>query len=255
MITLGVDLAAQPEKTAACVIEWRDKEAKVIKTRLAVDDDDLLKLIAQADKVGLDVPFGWPDAFVQGVCAHHASPSSKCHGWPAKVLPRAAYYRATDLFVIARTKCRPLSVSADRIAVPTMRVARLFGRLSRRGETVRRDGKGKLVEVYPAAALCIWGLTWKGYKGSKNQGILNKLATKLISQTVGWLEVPTTAQQLLQKTDHLFDALVAALIARAAAIGECEDIPSVNVRNAKREGWIAVPKEGSLEILSKGPVR
>jgi hypothetical protein len=229
------------------VIEWRVSEAAVIETRSSVEDMHLLELIQRGDKVGVDVPFGWPDAFVKGVSAHHAG-----RGWPAKVLRTAAYYRATDLFVIERTKCRPLSVAADRIAVPAIRAARVFARLARRSEPVLRDGKGKIVEVYPAAALRVWGLTWKGYKGAKNRKTLCELSGNLTSQTAKWLRIPAEVQVLFKEADHLFDALVAALVARAAAVGLCEDVPLDQAGRARREGWIAVPKPGSLEMLWRG---
>jgi len=44
-----------------------------------------------------------------------------------------------------------------------------------------------------------------------------------------------------------FDAFVAALVTRAAAIGCCEEIPP---ERAKKEGWIALPKSGSLGRLA-----
>jgi uncharacterized protein with LGFP repeats len=45
------------------------------------------------------------------------------------------------------------------------------------------------------------------------------------------------------------DALVAALAARAAAIGVCEPIPDEYRRLAEVEGWIALPKAKSLNWL------
>ena len=49
--------------------------------------------------------------------------------------------------------------------------------------------------------------------------------------------------------DNAFDALVAALVARAAAIGETIKIPKKHLEVARREGWIALPTEGSLDRL------
>jgi len=39
-----------------------------------------------------------------------------------------------------------------------MRAAALFTRLAEKADSVARDGSGKVVEVYPAVALRIWGL-------------------------------------------------------------------------------------------------
>ena len=72
MITLGVDLASLPARTAACAIEWTAGRARVVDVACGQDDDALRKRIAGADKVGLDVPFGWPDAFADAVARFHA---------------------------------------------------------------------------------------------------------------------------------------------------------------------------------------
>src|SRR5262249_19256695 len=83
--------------------------------------------------------------------------------WPATApqpgkSPKELQFRATDRFVYERTKRWPLSVSSDRIAIPAMRAAALFTRLAEKADSVARDGSGKVVEVYPAVALRIWGL-------------------------------------------------------------------------------------------------
>ena len=49
-----------------------------------------------------------------------------------------------------------------------------------------------------------------------------------------------------------FDALIAALVARAAAVGLVELISENDRVAATREGWIAVPREGSLSLLAPG---
>jgi len=69
--TLGIDLAAKPKKTAACMIDWRDGRAVVLSLQSGLEDRALYELIADADKVGIDAPFGWPDEFVEAVAGHH----------------------------------------------------------------------------------------------------------------------------------------------------------------------------------------
>ena len=71
MLTVGVDLAPQPKMTAACAIRWHDGRARVEQVELGVDDARLHELARRATKVGIDVPLGWPDAFVAAVSAHH----------------------------------------------------------------------------------------------------------------------------------------------------------------------------------------
>jgi hypothetical protein len=68
MITLGVDFASQSKNTAACFVLWKKGRAEVGGPR--VTDEGLPQLFARANKVEMDVPFGWPTAFVQSVTAH-----------------------------------------------------------------------------------------------------------------------------------------------------------------------------------------
>ena len=45
------------------------------------------------------------------------------------------------------------------------------------------------------------------------------------------------------------DLWVAALVARAAALGLVEPVPEEDRQFALREGWIAIPRAGSLRLL------
>ena len=68
MITTGIDMASQATRTAACSIAWTEGRAEV--TSLlpgGVDDPTALGLMSESDKVGLDVPLGWPAGFVTAV--------------------------------------------------------------------------------------------------------------------------------------------------------------------------------------------
>lgn len=70
MVTLGIDFASQPAKTAACFVRWRDGGAEVETLQVGVNNSDILGFCTRAQKIGIDVPFGWPLAFVQAVAAH-----------------------------------------------------------------------------------------------------------------------------------------------------------------------------------------
>lgn len=161
--TLGVDLAAQPKKTAACVLSWDADAATVESLATGLDDPALLASVEQhaPSKIAVDAPFGWPQPFVAAVSSH-----STGGRWTDAEIA-ALRLRLTDRVVIAETRQQPLSVSSDRIAVTAMRCGRLLTRLGDAGYDVRRDGAGALVEVYPAAALRQWGLDPRGYKGPK----------------------------------------------------------------------------------------
>lgn len=71
MLTVGVDLAAEPAGTAVATIEWSSGAAAVREVVVGAADEVLLDRIGRADKAGIDCPLGWPAAFVEFVRAHH----------------------------------------------------------------------------------------------------------------------------------------------------------------------------------------
>ena len=247
MITAGVDLSSQAAKTAACVIDWCDQRATVLELTVGVDDDTISTLIAQVDKLGIDVPLGWPIAFADAMSGYSSDGM-----WPVAYQhsDNASYrYRRTDLWVWKNLGTSPpLSVAADRIALPAMRAA---GLLSRLHHPTARDGSGIVVEVYPAAALRRWGLPSRQYKRVRNSEVRRELATRLLAEAT-WLSIESGGVDLCIASDDALDAVVAALVARAAATQLVESIPSEDLTSALREGWIAVPSKGSLHRLANG---
>lgn len=240
MVTLGVDLASKAKNTAACLIRWDGEFAEVHPPEIGLTDSDLLELFGSPDtgpdKIGIDAPFGWPVDFVGAIHAH----STNMH-WPHVNNPRLRY-RRTDLFVWQKTGKVPLAVTADKIAMTAFRAARLLAMVYEAGEDVDRAGKnGRFVEVYPAAALRVWGMT-------PVIGQLDKVASALASKA--GLKLDDGVLLAVKENGDKFDALVAALVTRAAAIGCCEEIPPEDRKRAKREGWIALPKSGSLGRLA-----
>lgn len=247
MITAGVDLSSQAAKTAACVIDWSDQRATVVELTLGVDDDSISALIARVDKLGIDVPLGWPIAFAEAVVGYSINGS-----WPIEYrhIDNASYrYRRTDLWVWENLGTSPpLSVSADRISLPAMRAAALLSHVRQHSA---RDGSGVVVEVYPAAALRRWGLRSRQYKRKENSDARRELVACLLTGTT-WLSIESSDVDLCIDSDDAFDALVAALVARAAAMKLVELIPGEDITSALREGWIAVPIDGSLNRLVVG---
>jgi predicted nuclease with RNAse H fold len=222
--TLGVDLASKPAGTAACLISWEPGEAVIEYLDAGVDDDELLRLADRAKNVGIDVPFGWPDAFVDSVSAHRDRSS-----WPS-VSQRQLRYRRTDLFVWQTTGRPPLSVSSDLLAIPAFRLASHLARWN-----ADRTGEGKYVEVYPRAARNRWNLETK--------------RVSEIAERAPWLRLEPEHVTSCDDDEDCYDALVAALVTRAHVLGKCEPIPNEELDAARREGWIALPAEGSLERL------
>jgi predicted nuclease with RNAse H fold len=247
MITGGVDLSSQPSHTASCVIEWSGRRANVGHLDVGVDDDAIVRLIASVDRLGVDVPLGWPIAFAHAVAQH-----SRDGSWPADYThaDTSAYrLRRTDVWVWRNVGTSPpLSVATDRIALPAMRAAALLSRLP---ERISLDGSGVVVEVYPAAALRRWGLPSRRYKRNENRDARRELITRFLTETAKWLDMGTAEVDLCILSDDAFDAVIAALVARAASLALVEPIPPEDHASAIREGWIAVPRTGSLELLAK----
>jgi predicted nuclease with RNAse H fold len=247
--TLGIDLAAQPANTSACAIDWGPGSPVVSDLRSGLDDEALLDAISGADKVGIDAPFGWPDQFVEAVSAHRDRA-----GWPGSGEDQDVYrfhlsFRATDRRLIEQGARRPLSVSTDLIGVVAMRCAYLLDRLATRGEPVDRAGSGKVIEAYPAPALTGWGLSGVGYKSRVGVARLPELLFRL-EDGLGGLEMTPQQRDAAESDHNCFDALVASLVARAAALGLTQPPESPeDAERAVREGWIHVPTNPLAHLL------
>jgi len=239
-LTLGVDLASLARKTAACVVDWAGPRASVRELLVGVDDDRLMELEAAVDATGIDCPFGWPVAFTSLLDRSPAATTL----WGPDVRDTLRF-RLTDARVRKTIGRWPLSVSSDLIAVPAMRCQLLLRRLG----VVDRAGDGRVWEVYPAASLALWGFVSRGYKRRRGVATLEALVDTFLAR-VPWLAVDPLQRRLLAANDDTFDALIASLTARAAALG-LTDRPAAHQREvAAREGWIALPLPGSLQQLA-----
>jgi predicted nuclease with RNAse H fold len=237
VLTLGVDLAAADERTALAVVEWGDGGAEVRQLRFGVSDDDIVGAVAEADYAGIDAPFGWPVPFSDMVAAHRdgaiALPDAResTAQWRRRMV-----YRTTDEVVRAETGLIPLSVSADRIAHAAFRAALLLARLGQRGIDVDRTGNGRVAEMYPAACLRRWGLAHRGYKRGEGHGFL-------VDDLLGaapWLRIGEH-ETLVRQSHDAFDALIAAVGARAVGLGHFRRPDERERPLAAVEGWIALP--------------
>lgn len=52
------------------MIEWQPSGARVTAVDIPADDDTVMRHAEHADKVGIDCPLGWPDAFVDFLIYH-----------------------------------------------------------------------------------------------------------------------------------------------------------------------------------------
>jgi predicted nuclease with RNAse H fold len=148
--------------------------------------------------------------------------------------------RRTDLFVRQQRQLTPLSVSADRIAHVALRCAVLLAKLGT-ADPVDRSGSGPIAEVYPAASLRSWGLDHRGYKHKTGTGTLGRLVDQLLDQAP-WLDC-TTHEPAIRRSHDVFDAVIAAMTARAAALGQTVTPPADDLAAATAEGWIHIPDQ------------
>jgi hypothetical protein len=160
---------------------------------------------------------------------------------------RRASFRESDRHVREVTGKWPLSVSTDRLGLTAMRCAGLQGRLQQSGIEIDRSGSGKIVEIYPGASLRLWGFDTSGYRA--NEDARAELLTA-IEHSVPWLNLGSNRKLMIRSTDA-FDAVIASLATRAAAINRYLPAPRDILDIAKVEGWIALPT-GSITDLLQG---
>ena len=116
-----------------------------------------------------------------------------------------------------------------------MRCAGLLAQLAAEGGSVDRSGAGVVVEVYPAAALKHWGLPFRGYKAAANAAVRGEVVDRLAAATP-WLRFDAY-EPACRQSDLALDAVVAALNARAAAVGRPPRRPSSRpLRPERRAG-------------------
>jgi len=258
--TLGIDLASQPENTGACRIDWIG-ELGVVQPLPSEEltDSAVLKLILNPaiTKVGIDAPFGWPIPFTDALLAYRT-----LGVWPdgldSREVQATMELRVTDTEVWALLGKKPLSVSTDRIAYAAMRCARLLATLVREGVPLDRSGEGRMVEVYPAAALRCWGLSPGlhaqdpgSYKGKKPEARRRRerLVSQLQKEANGWLQIPSQVIAMCCDRDDHLDALLCALVARAADLNRLR--PVGDLERARQEGWIRLPWPERLARLGE----
>ena len=152
---VGVDLAAQPERTSICIVDWK-ATAHVEAVNRPADDERIIRIASgNVVAIGIDSPFGWPEAFVsfvqQGLKHPQHMPLTRDEADRLK-------YRATDLWLRDKRlpashnrRVLPLSVSTDKLGAVALRCVRLVQCL----ESVTENGP-TIYEVYPAASLARW---------------------------------------------------------------------------------------------------
>jgi predicted nuclease with RNAse H fold len=224
---LGIDLSSGVARTAACVVSSTRRGCKLHDVQIGCTDTQLAALIHAVDVIGIDAPFGWPLAFQRSVASwEHIE-------WTPQIRD-SLRFRLTDRVVTERLGLWPLSVSSDRIALPSMRAMAL---LAREGVT-DKSGDGRFFEVYPAASLKTWGLPCRGYK----EAVAGRLPRHAICAGLVRLHKLPELPATFKTSDHSLDALIAACTAHAAANGKTVSPKAQQRRSAIVEGWIHFPE-------------
>jgi predicted RNase H-like nuclease len=248
MLTVGVDLSSQPLRTAACSIEWTVAGPRIRQLFAPpVDDDQICELASGADRVAIDAPFGWPEAFVQSIVANAS-------GGPWPDAPASSLrFRATEMVAQQVTGNAPLSESTSPLAFLGFRAARLRTRLGPLGHPAAVDGSDGIIEVYPAAALARWGLSAREYKRDEPLHHARRIA--IVDALLDALPGLSGYTDTLVASSDALDALVCALVGRAHAIGLVDQIPPELETLAGTEGWIWVPLGAPADLSSSGTER
>jgi len=244
MLTAGVDLAAEPKGTALAIIEWRQTSATLVDLQLGVADQQIVEAAQHVDKLGIDCALGWPIEFVDFL-NQHSNPNSNAQPDGGMDWRRRVSFRESDRHVREVTGKWPLSVSTDRLGLTAMRCAGLQGRLQQSGVEVDRSGQGKVVEIYPGASLRLWGFDTTGYRVQEET---REELLRSLQNEVPWLNLDSYQDLMFSSTDA-FDAVIASLATRAAAIGKYSPPPKEHLETAKIEGWIALPTCSIAELL------
>nr|WP_315266727.1 DUF429 domain-containing protein [Microbacterium lemovicicum] len=242
--TGGVDLAAGAPGTALAVIAWSPGRARLESLELNADDERIVTAAAGLDRLGIDCAFGWPDEFVAFVAAHASGVATPDGGIEWR---RTLAYRETDRAVHAAIGRWPLSVSTDRLGLTAMRCAGLLSQLAANGVAVDRSAEsGTVAEVYPGATLRLWGWDVRGYRVDAD--VRRRLLARLIDQAP-WLVLGDHAELMIRSCDA-FDAVIAALSARAALLRRYGRPSAAQIDRARREGWVVLPTGPLADLVS-----
>jgi len=229
---IGVDMASQPANTGLVILEAADAHSplSVVDANSRASDADILEAVEAAPEyiLAIDAPLGWPRRFREQLQDWTLT------DWDDEIR-NELIYRSTDRYVSGVLKLgRPLSVSANLIAIPAMRARALLKRL----KISHLDGTDGAYETYPAASLRVWGLDEIRYKGPR--GTAEGRAELLHALIRRW-GLRGGDHDLLTVNDHVLDALICAITVREVR-QHPREIPTEYRADAREEGWIHVPR-------------
>lgn len=253
---MGIDLSSSVERTALIIVEWERDGALVGAPSFALADAELVQRLRSVDWIGIEAPFGWPLKMAAAVYSYMDTGH-----WldPDRDVFR---YRRTESFVRRKAleelgiSFTPPSVSTSRIALTALRLASLRESEYRYfGFRFDLAGADRILEVHAPASMFFWGFPRLAYKTSRRSGrrevecLTREELLGFLEQSTPWLRWAPGAREGCIESDDALDALVAALVARAASRGLTEAPPKQDLEAARREGWIHLPRKESLPEL------
>ena len=259
MHSLGIDLSTDPAKVWICEIDWGGPVPRVVALDQATalpdprppraasgsavrDEAGLIAALVErlaafepSDEriVGVDVPLGWPTAFVDAIGDWEAG---DLRGFRKRTELRL---RAADRFMQAVSGITPMSVSVDRMGSTAMLWAEVLSTYARqldRPAVDRARARDGIAEVYPTTALRMWTagsdpFPADRYKSSLEvRDVLVPLLTGISPDAppfqtpergAAGVAVPPEFRAELFAFDDALDAFLCALLARAVAVGSC----------------------------------
>jgi hypothetical protein len=245
--TWGLDLSTKPAKSAAVALVWEGDTASVDDVCQPLHATEIIERITATgeESWAVDVPFGWPDEFVDFMHDRHTQPLSgvllpapdSWETWRTTTLAQ----RRTDFFLTHHEgiRTRPLPASFQMLGATAAMWVLIEASLAARGVEIDRSGvDGRVCETYPRAALAAWGHRQPGKKD------LDWLEAQF-----PFLKVDARWRSRLNNDDAC-DALVCALVARARELGHTYPPGEDALAAARREGWIHVSTRSSQELTS-----
>ena len=106
---------------------------------------------------------------------------------------------------------------------------------------------GAVGVVLPRAAGRAGGPRTRRYKGGANATVRHQLIDPLIA-AAPWLNLGNH-EQSCRRSDHILEAVIAALNARAAALGQTTTAAAEQLDAARIEGWIALPTDKLADFV------
>lgn len=257
MRTIGIHFAAPSSQKWMAVVRWERDAAELVYLDRIGHYLELADVVNTYELVGIDCALGWPRAFTEFVNSYAAKGSGAAHAYPSPIAPQFRY-RLTDQIVMHTLPgLRLSSPVSSGAATATLQCAHVIAKKDYPPSAFGGPpDAGNVIEVSPQASLGQWEMPYQGYKASKGRSLLHKMVTTMVKDPLGpqvnlgpWFDTCRT-------NSHAFEALIAALTARAVALDRAiKPRNSAEVEAAMDEGWIWLPEKKSLSKLCNPPTQ